>query len=169
MMNFDLSFIIMKHMKKFFLSLAAAAIVITFTSCNKIVPEHTTQLAYTPGFNEFMLGIQTHHSKLWFAGQHHNWQLSEYEFSKLNEGLENLKKFCPEREEIKFLEILRPSLDSIDVAIKSKNGPLFEHAFVGVTKSCNTCHVTVHFAYNVIRIPETQPFSDQEYSAHGQE
>ena len=49
--------------------------------------------SYTPGLGEFMLSIQEHHAKLWFAGKNGNWDLANFEideFGKPSEILINI-------------------------------------------------------------------------------
>jgi hypothetical protein len=50
--------------------------------------------AYKPGTGAIMNTIvQPHHLKLWFAGQHKNWALAEYERQELMGGFERFKNF----------------------------------------------------------------------------
>jgi len=118
---------------------------------------------YKPGLGEFMMGIQVHHAKIWFAGKNQNWGLADFEVGEIKETLEDVKKYCTDRPEIKSLPILYPALDSVSNAIKAKNLKLFETSFVFLTNSCNSCHQSTHHKFNVIKIPETPPFTNQEF------
>ena len=40
--------------------------------------------SYKPGFGEFMGNVQIHHAKLWFAGIHNNWELSDVEINEID-------------------------------------------------------------------------------------
>jgi len=66
---------------------------------------------YKPGLGEFMMGIQMHHAKIWFAGKNQNWALANFEVGEIKETLEDVKKYCKDRPEIKSMPILYPALD----------------------------------------------------------
>jgi len=48
--------------------------------------------AHGPGLVEIMMATQSHHAKLWLAGNARNWDLADYQIDELKEGLEK----CPE-------------------------------------------------------------------------
>jgi len=120
---------------------------------------------YKPGLGEFMMGIQVHHAKIWFAGKNENWELADFEVGEIKETLEDVKKYCTDRPEIKSLPILYPALDSVNNAIKAKSLKRFEASFALLTNSCNNCHQSTHHQFNVIKIPETPPYTNQEFKA----
>jgi hypothetical protein len=120
---------------------------------------------YKPGLGEFMMGIQVHHAKIWYAGKNQNWPLADFEVGEIRETLEDVKKYCTDRPEIKSLPILYPALDSVSNAIKARNLVQFEKGFVFLTNSCNSCHKSTHHEFNVIKIPDTPPFTNQEFKA----
>jgi hypothetical protein len=119
---------------------------------------------YKPGFGEFMTYIQIHHAKLWFAGKNQNWELANFELDEIVETIEAIKQYEKEREEIKVLPILNPALDSVRKAINVKDLKSFTQSFANLTKTCNACHQSVKFGFNVVKIPDTPPFSNQEFS-----
>lgn len=119
---------------------------------------------YKPGFGEFMSNIQMHHAKLWFAGQAQNWELADFEIHEIQESLEAVQKYQTERKESKETVILYPALDSVKNAIGQKNAALFKSSFVLLTNSCNNCHRTTEFGFNVVKIPDTPPLSNQSFS-----
>ena len=51
---------------------------------------------YTPGLVEFMMNVQSHHAKLWLAGNARNWDLADYQVDELKELLEDIAKRVPE-------------------------------------------------------------------------
>lgn len=118
---------------------------------------------YKPGLGEFMMGIQVHHAKIWFAGKNQNWDLANFEVGEIKETLDDVKKYCTDRPEIKSLPILYPALDSVNNAIKAKDPKRFETSFILLTNSCNSCHQNTHHQFNVIKIPETPPYTNQEF------
>ena len=51
---------------------------------------------YTPGLVEFMMTVQSHHSKLWLAANARNWELADYQVDELKELLEDIAKRVPD-------------------------------------------------------------------------
>ncbi|HMI62080.1 MAG TPA: hypothetical protein VK518_14270 [Puia sp.] len=119
--------------------------------------------SYKPGLGEFMSGIQVHHAKLWFAGSAGNWDLSDFETKEIRESLDDIESFCADRPEVKSLPMIKPALDSIDEAIKSKSSSRFKTSFMLLTNTCNSCHRATHHEFNVIQVPLTPPFTNQRF------
>ena len=126
---------------------------------------HQLQNTYKPGFGELMSGIQVHHNKLWFAGQHHNWALADFEIHEIMEAIDNIKRFETDRKETKSIGMIMPALDSVNVAIQSKNAVQFNRSFVLLTNTCNACHKANAFDFNVVVIPTAPPFSNQSFDS----
>ena len=118
---------------------------------------------YTPGFSEFMSTIQVHHAKLWFAGENQNWQLADFEIHEIKESLDGIKTYCTDRPETNSLGMIDPPLDSLLNAITEKNSSRFKSSYVLLTNTCNTCHEATAHGFNVIKIPTSIPFSNQEF------
>lgn len=118
---------------------------------------------YKPGFGEFMSSIQTHHAKLWFAGQNQNWRLADFEIHEIIEAVENIRTYQTERSESKEIGMISAALDSVTNAIQQKNQGLFTSSYVQLTNTCNKCHQAVDFGFNVVKIPEVQTFSNQDF------
>lgn len=118
---------------------------------------------YKPGFGDFMGTIQTHHAKLWFAGENENWKLADFEVHEIMEAIEDIQKFQTERKESELIEMLNPALDSVDNAIEQKSPALFKSSYILLTNTCNKCHRTVDFEFNVVKIPDSSPFSNQDF------
>ena len=125
--------------------------------------EHKLADTYRPGFGEFMTSIQIHHAKLWFAGQNGNWDLAEFEIHEIEETFEAIQKYQADRNESKLVGMITPAIDSVDMAVQQKNSSLFKSSFILLTNTCNNCHRTVNHGFNVVKIPETPPFSNQEF------
>jgi len=120
--------------------------------------------AYTPGLGEFMSGIQVHHAKLWYAGSAANWKLADFEVGEIKETLDDVEKYCTDRPEVSSLPVIRPALDSVSKAVGSGDLPAFKSAFVLLTNTCNTCHRATKHEFNVIKIPDTPPFTNQVFT-----
>jgi hypothetical protein len=122
--------------------------------------------SYKPGLGELMAGIQVHHAKLWFAGQNENWKLANFELNEIKEAVETIQKSYPERDESKMLlHLFSPVLDSMDHAIQQTNSSVFKNTYVLLTNTCNNCHHVAGFAFNVVTIPSSPPFSNQDFKA----
>ena len=120
--------------------------------------------SYRPGLGEFMGSIQIHHAKLWFAGKGQNWKLADFEIGEIRESIEGIKKYCMDRTETKSIGMIEQPIESVSKAIELKNELAFEKSFNLLTLTCNNCHQTTNHAFNVIKAPETPPFSNQQFS-----
>lgn len=118
---------------------------------------------YKPGLGEFMLSIQVHHAKLWFAGQAENWDLANFESKEIRESLDDIQSYCSDRPEVASIPMLQSPLDSIDNAINRKSISKFNSGFIFLTNTCNSCHEVTKHAFNVIQIPTSPPFTNQVF------
>ena len=124
------------------------------------------QLAHTykPGFGEFMSSIQNHHTKLWFAGKNANWDLADFEIHELMEIFDDIQNYETDRMESRSIPIIYAPLDSINFAIQQKKQKLFQRDFNLLTNTCNACHREVNFGFNVVTIPQFNPFANQDFN-----
>jgi len=125
--------------------------------------EHQLANAYKPGLGEFMSGIQVHHIKLWFAGQNKNWGLADFEINEIKEALTGIQKYCKDRPEISNIEMINPAIDAVSDAIHKKDPDQFKNSYGLLTTTCNTCHQATQHQFNIIKIPDNPPFSDQDF------
>jgi hypothetical protein len=118
---------------------------------------------YRPGFGEFMLGIQIHHAKIWYAGNAQNWPLVQFELDEIKESLDGIREYCTDRPEVASLPMIDAPLDSLGNSIKNKDLPSFKNNFVLLTNTCNNCHRATKHEFNLIKLPDSPPFSNQEF------
>lgn len=119
---------------------------------------------YKPGLGEFMLGIQTHHAKLWFAGTNNNWKLADFEIKEIEETIEDIRQFDSERPEVKSIGMINPAIEEVDNAIKKHDLQSFKSSYILLTNTCNNCHLATNHAFNVIKVPDNSAgFSDQDF------
>lgn len=118
---------------------------------------------YKPGLGEFMGNVQIHHAKLWFAGKNQNWELANFEINEIKESLDDINHYCADRPEIKELGMIEEPLQNISRAIGQKNANEFESSYKVLTVTCNSCHQATNHGFNVITIPATPPFSNQNF------
>jgi len=122
--------------------------------------------SYRPGFGEFMGSIQIHHAKLWFAGKNQNWKLADFEINEIKENLEGIKNYCSDRPESKLIGMIDKAMDSVSVAIQQKNPNSFRENYMNLTITCNKCHQETQHEFNVIKVPEIPPFSNQDFKVN---
>jgi hypothetical protein len=120
---------------------------------------------YSPGVGEYMSSIQMHHAKLWFAGKNGNWALANFEIEEIQETLDNIQKHCSDSPEIRQLPMIYPPLDSIKHSILQRNVASFKNSFTLLTNTCNSCHKAANHAFNVIKIPDALPVSNQVFES----
>ena len=73
---------------------AAAGLAIVLTDAPAI--GEAVKASHGPGLVETMMATQSHHAKLWLAGNARNWELAEYQVDELKEGLEDAAKHIPD-------------------------------------------------------------------------
>lgn len=159
-------------MKKWFV---LPVILLVFVACNQ--PANDSQYlqtrvdslqarlenTYKPGLGEFMSNIQVHHAKLWFAGSSSNWKLADFEINEIKESLDDIQNYCSDRPEVKSIGMINPAIDSMNHAIKQRNGALFRSSYILLTNTCNNCHRATNHEFNVIKPPDNPPFSNQDF------
>ena len=119
--------------------------------------------AYKPGLGEFMVSIQLHHGKLWFAGKNGNWELANFELGEIQEALDDINHYNKDRPEIRELPMIYSPLDSLKSAVTNKDATAFNRGFILLTNTCNNCHQVTKHGFNKIKIPETPPVSNQVF------
>ena len=111
---------------------------------------------YTPGLVEFMLQVQSHHAKLWLAGNARNWDLADYQVDELKELLEDIAKRVPKYKGTPVGQMIEtttmPPIGDIEGAIKARDCK-FTAAFDKLTVACNACHEAANRCFIVIQRP----------------
>jgi hypothetical protein len=82
---------------------------------------------------------------------------------EIGEALEDIKAYQSEREESKKVDILNPTLDALNDAIQKKDPTLFNSSYLLLTNTCNNCHKAVDFGFNIVKVPDSPPFSNQAF------
>jgi len=122
---------------------------------------------YTPGLVEFMIHVQSHHAKLWLAGNARNWDLADYQVDELKELLEEIAKKVPEYKGTPAGQMIEaatmPPISDIEGAIKARDSAKFAAAFDSLTAACNACHEAAKRGFIVIQRPATSPFPNQSF------
>jgi hypothetical protein len=109
------------------------------------------------------VGIQLHHAKLWFAGTNQNWKLADFEIHERGVTLDDIKKYCTDRPEVKSIGVTDPAIKTINDAIKQKDVQSFKKGFIELTTNCNNCQKSNNHKFNVITIPGSLPVVNQNF------
>jgi hypothetical protein len=117
---------------------------------------------YKPGFGEFMSAYK-YIMPSCGLGKNQNWELADFEMHEIGEAIDAIKEYQTEREESKKVDMLKPSLDAVNDAIQKKDSALFNSSYLLLTSTCNNCHKAVNFGFNVVKVPDTAPFSNQAF------
>jgi hypothetical protein len=133
----------------------------------------STPPVYRPVTSDLMNAvIQPRHIKLWLAGKNGDWEYAEYERHNIGGALARIAAAIPiykgQPMESLNAAFATPALAELDTAIKQKDAAAFEKAYGDLTTGCNQCHQATNHPMVVIKVPDGNPFPDQDFEApHG--
>jgi hypothetical protein len=125
------------------------------------------QLDYHPSLGDLMtMAVQPRHTKLGLAGREGNWAYAQYELSELRNAFARVARTIPVYRNAD-LSTLMPAmttsaLDAVERTIRAGDAAQFGAAYARLTDTCNACHVSQDHAMIVIRVPQGNPYPDQE-------
>ena len=90
-----------------------------------------------------------------------NWRILKWKKSRNPWMI--FRQYCADSPSIKPLPMIFPPLDSVKRAISEKNIVMFKSSFNLLTNTCNNCHKAANHAFNVIRIPDIPPVTNQVF------
>jgi hypothetical protein len=115
-----------------------------------------------------MMGVQSHHAKLWLAGNARNWDLADYQVDELKELLEDIAKRVPTYRDVPVGQMIEsatiPPIGDIEAAIKARDSAKFAAAFDRLTAACNSCHESANRGFIVIQRPAASSFPNQSFA-----
>jgi hypothetical protein len=118
--------------------------------------------AYHPELGDQMLGLQTRHARLWFAGEAQNWLLAAFELQELKEAFDGVVEqnpdhatFQPERLADILPAMMKGPITALRDAIDHNNKAEFEKAYDGLSAACSGCHRAAGNDFLVIERPTT--------------
>ena len=121
-----------------------------------------------PNLIDFMITIQNHHAKLWYAGNARNWELADYQVDELKETLEDAGKLIPDYKGVPVRSMIdnlaMPPIEGIEGAIKAKDLTKFVAAYDKLTSACNSCHEGSKRSFIVIQRPAGTAFPNQSFA-----
>jgi len=147
-------------------SLACAEIAVAQSA-----PAAGLQLAeFKPGFDDVMtMMVQPRHIKLHAAAEAENWELAAFELRELRSSFRRIGQYLPKYRDKSLDEsvanIMNPSLQAADEAIKAKDAKAFKAAYGNLTDGCNACHVYMEHAFLVMKVPISAAamYPDQDF------
>jgi hypothetical protein len=114
--------------------------------------------------------IQPRHIKLWLAGKSQNWTFADYERHNLGGAFRRMVKAIPKYKGLATADLVKSfsaqPLADLDTAIKAKNEAAFVNAYNELTTGCNACHQATGHEMVVIKMPDSDPFPDQDFRPH---
>ena len=123
---------------------------------------------YEPGLIEYMAHVQSHHIKIWLAGNARNWELADYQVDELKELLEDVAKRVPKYRDVPVGQMIETTtmapIGEIEAAIKARDSKAFATAFDKLTTACNNCHEAAGRGFIVIQRPAASPFPNQSFA-----
>lgn len=122
-----------------------------------------TGTRYIPGLGDLMGTMQLRHIKLWLAGKRRNWELASYELNQMSASFSDIGTLYSGIP-IADMTPMSPPVAKLADAIRDKNSEAFATAFGEMTKACNNCHQAIDRKYIVMRVPDSSPFSDQDFA-----
>jgi hypothetical protein len=152
--------------------LAATAVGLAATEPNAsgATPPTIGSAVYVPVTSDLMNAvIQPRHTKLWFAGKSENWVFADYERHNIGGALARMAIAIPSYKGTSTSSLIAsfatPQLADLETAIKAKSETAFVKAYRGLTVGCNGCHQATGHEVVVIKVPESNPFPDQDFTA----
>jgi len=123
---------------------------------------------YHPSLGDLMtMAVQPRHTKLGLAGQQGNWTYALYELSELRNAFARVGRTVPVYRNIDMAAVIgamtAPPLSAVEQAIHAQNAAQFKVAYAQLTTACNACHLSQDHAAVVIRVPERNPYEDQDF------
>jgi hypothetical protein len=111
--------------------------------------------------------VQPRHIKLAFAGREKNWAYADYELHELQEAFDRAARVWPQWRSLPIADMMtsvtKEPMTALSQAIKAADANKFSVAYKQLTDGCNTCHLATDRGIIAIQVPETSPFSDQDF------
>jgi hypothetical protein len=152
------------------LAATAVSMAATESSASGPTSRMTDPSAFVPVTSDLMNAvIQPRHTKLWLAGKSQNWVFADYERHNIGGALARMAAAIPSYKGVSNAELIAafatPYLADLDTAIRAKDETAFAEAYRRLTVGCNGCHQATGHEMVVIKVPDSNPFPDQDFTA----
>jgi hypothetical protein len=115
--------------------------------------------------------IQPRHAKLGLAAKEENWAAATYYFKELKLGFAVVAAAVPRWKGLPVHDLIdaavTPHFAVLDFAIKAGEPRQFGEAYGKVTQGCNNCHATMDHPFIVIKAPDANSWSNQDFKPGG--
>jgi len=117
-----------------------------------------------PRISVLMNNLGLHHSRLWEPGVKQNWKLSDYEFSKIKESLNDIIVLYGDSLNgnstigVEIADLMK-EVDKLGNAIKAQSKDDFVSSYKSLTIKCNSCHQKAGFDFYEIIAPKSQAYT----------
>ena len=116
---------------------------------------------------DIMTKLQRHANKLYFAGEHRNWELAAFYLEEVEETVKGIanKEIMEGQVNISGLmqALLVPEVETLEEKLQHQNVDEFRKQYSSIIKGCNTCHELTKHRYLKIIEPRTPIFDNQVY------
>jgi hypothetical protein len=136
-------------------------------SLRRVEADVKTAKDLAPGLGEYMITIQLHAGKLWFAAKASNWALAKYELDELKETMETAKALNAEKNGVKISGVLDAVIQTqvarLAEAIKHESQTEFQKTYDETLSACNGCHTESGHKFIHITRPSAPPVPNQKW------
>jgi hypothetical protein len=116
---------------------------------------------------DIMTKLQRHANKLYFAGEHRNWDLAAFYLEEVEETVKGIanKDIMEGQVNVSGLmqALLVPEVETLEEKLQHQSLDEFRAQYRALIKGCNACHETTKHAYIRIIEPRTPIFDNQDY------
>jgi hypothetical protein len=116
---------------------------------------------------DIMTKLQRHANKLYFAGEHRNWELAAFYLEELEETVKGIanKDIMEGQVNVSGLMqgVLVPEVETLEEKLPHQNLDEFRQQYRALIKGCNSCHEATKHPYIRIIEPRTPIFDNQDY------
>ena len=121
-----------------------------------------------PSLATYMLNIQAHHAKLFYAGEAENWKLVHYNIHELEEYIEEVQAVHPTHNDVEIAQLaetlLTPGIEQVEEAEDAKSLEAFRTGFKVLTAGCNNCHEQAGYTIINIQEPNGKEYGNQDFN-----
>lgn len=134
----------------------------------KVVDHHENEEAVLLGAME---RFQRFGTKLWFAGEHENWELASFYVHEIEEVIEELAASNIEEEGHLIRDLVEklpePALEVVEEGVHKQDREAFRIGYKQLVNACNACHAATNKPFIQIGIPEKASKANQIFRTVG--
>lgn len=116
---------------------------------------------------DVMRRISDRMASLWYAGQHENVELMEYELREIREAVQRIEDAGVSEKGMPIAPILQAAVISQDERMiqQVNDGDLegFRKSYESVLHTCNACHKSSGYEFIRVTVPKNPPYPNQAW------